>query len=405
MIANVVEPVKFVDSRLKPEKHVLPSGQQENSAMNTPSAPRQTNRFLRGRVAVAAIGLCLALGTPLVVAANGAAALRTAVAQPSQTRNSYLADASIEAVRDSRIAAQVAGRITDLAVQAGDHVQAGQVLMRIDPSMAAQQVASSQAQVAQAQAMLTAAQADLERAKHLYAKEYVSKAALDHAQAQFDSTQAQARALTAQAAATGVQAGYYTVRAPYAGWAAQVNVAVGDMASPGLPLVSLYDPAALRVTAQLPETIVNRLDRSAPVVVELTNLPADAPAAARRQTVQRITVLPALDAATHSATVRIDLPAQPTSVVPGQFARVRFALKTTESTAQAGKARVWVPRSAVVQRGELSALYVVNEKGQAQLRQVRLGREEGDQIEVLAGVSAGEAIALDPVAAAQAAAR
>jgi multidrug efflux system membrane fusion protein len=376
--------------------------QQENQTMNTHRDLLQVNRVLRSGVAVAALGWCLALGAAPVAAAGDGSALRTAIAQSGQAQTSYIADASIEAVRDSRIAAQVAGRITDLSVQAGDHVQAGQVLMHIDPSMAAQQVAGSQAQVAQAQAMLTAARADLDRAKRLYAKEYLSKAALDHAQAQFQSAEAQARALTAQAAATNVQAGYYTVRAPYSGWVAQVSVAVGDMAAPGLPLVALYDPAALRVTVQLPETVVGRLDRTAPAVVELTNLPADAPAAARRQTVSRINVLPALDAATHSATVRIDLPAQPASVLPGQFARVRFTLKSAEPTAGTAIARVLVPRSAVVQRGELSAVYVVNAQGQAQLRQVRLGRENGEQVEVLAGVAVGEKVALDPVAAAQA---
>ncbi len=371
--------------------------------MSTPTIDHPLHRLTRQRAVVATLSAWLVWGA--AVAAPSAPVLRTAVAQSSQAQSVYVADASIEAIRDSRIAAQVAGRITDLSVQAGDHVVAGQVLMHLDPSMAAQQVAGSQAQVAQAQAMLTAAQADLERAKHLYAKNYVSKAALDHAQAQFDSTAAQARALTAQAAVSSVQAGYYTVRAPYAGWVAQVNVAVGDMATPGSPLVALYDPAALRVTAQLPETVVSRLDRAAPVVVELTNLPADAPAAARRQTVQRITVLPALDAATHSATVRVDLPAQPASVLPGQFARVRFALKSTSTTPDAGKARVLVPRSAVVLRGELSAVYIVNASGQVLLRQIRLGRDDGEQVEVLAGLSAGEKVALDPVAAAQAAAR
>lgn len=361
---------------------------------------RQPSALCARAAAVAAISAWLTLGAASSAAA-GDSALRTTVVQAAQAQATYVADATIEALRDSRVAAQVAGRITALAVQAGDHVEAGQVLMRIDPAMAAQQVASSQAQVAQAQAMLAAAKADFERTQSLYAKQYVSKAALDHAQAQFKSAEAQARSLTAQATASNVQAAYYTVRAPFAGWVAQVSVAAGDMASPGLPLLALYDPAALRVTAQLPESMVSRLDRASPVVVELPGLPSDTPAAARRQTVLRINVLPALDAATHSATVRIDLPAQPASVLPGQFARVRFALKNGERPASAGTSRVLVPQSAVVQRGELSAVYVVNAQGLAQLRQVRLGRAYGEQVEVLAGLSAGERIALDPVAASQ----
>lgn len=352
------------------------------------------------RFVATALGSCLSLSfAPLLMAAP----LVTAIVQGDSSQLSYTADANVEAVRDSRVAAQVAGRITEINVRAGDHVQAGQTLMRIDPSMAAQQVAGSQAQVAQAQALLTAARADFERTQQLQAKNYVSKAALDHAQAQFDAAQAQARALTAQAAVASVQAGYYVVKAPYDGWVAQVPVSVGDMAAPGVLLVSVYDPHALRVAAALPESITAQLDRDAPAVVELANLPADAPATARRQTVARITVLPALDAATHSATVRVDLPTQAAGVLPGQFARVRFALKPAAHAlnAMASPSRVRVSRSAVVQRGELSAVYVVNAQGQAQLRQVRLGRAEGEQIEVLAGLAAGEKVALDPVAAAQ----
>lgn len=327
------------------------------------------------------------------------AALRTAPAQLEGSRAEYTADASIEAVRDSRIAAQVIGRITDIAVRAGDRVQAGQVLMRIDPSAAAQQVAGSQAQVAQAQAMLTAARSDYQRAQRLYAKQYLSAAALEHAEAQYKAAEAGSRALMAQAAAAGVQAGYYTVRAPYAGWVAQVNVSVGDTAAPGAPLASMYDPAALRVSVPLPESVVERLDTKAAATVELPNAPADL----RRQTGVRLTVLPALDAATHSATVRVDLPPQPATVLPGQFARVHFALKAGAAE-PAGKARVLVPLAAVVRRGELTGVYVVTPQG-AQLRQIRLGHEQGDQVEVLAGVAAGERVALDPVAAAQAAAR
>lgn len=352
--------------------------------------------------------------------------LRTATAQSSSGLNSYLADAYVEAVRDSRIAAQVSGRITELSVRAGDRVPAGQVLLRIDPSVAAQQVAVSQAQAAQAQAMLSSARADYARAQRLYADHAVSAAALEHADTQLKSAEAQARALNAQATATGVQAGYYTVRAPYAGWVAQVNVALGDTAAPGVPLLQMYDPTALRVTVQLPESVVARLDRSAAASVEFPDGTGGA-SGSRRQTGLRVTVLPALDAATHSATVRVDLPPQGAGVLPGQFARVTFALKggasgvsglsarsglsgesgaSSSATPPSGEPqRVWVPQSAVVQRGELSAIYVVDAQERVQLRQIRLGRASGDRVEVLAGVSAGEQVALDPVAAAQATAR
>lgn len=334
----------------------------------------------------------------------GAAALATASAQALAGDRVYVADGRVEAVRESRVAAQVPGRITELAVQAGDRVTAGQVLLRIDPSVAAEQVAASRAQLAQAQALVVSARADYERARRLHAKQYLSQAGLDRAEAQFKAAQAQARALSAQAAATRSQAGYYEVRAPYAGWVAQLEIAVGDMAAPGRTLLTVYDPSSLRVSVAVPESMLERLDRSAPATAELPS----APAGARMPGGLKTVVLPALDLATHSATVRADLPSDATrtaGAVPGQFARLHLPLTAAGTrTDPAPPARVGIPAQAVVRRGELTAVYVVAAAGQPRLRQVRLGPLRGEQVEVLAGLRAGEQVALDPVAAARLAA-
>lgn len=334
------------------------------------------------------------------VAAEPAPALKTVAVQSVTGLGVYAANATVEAVRDTRVSAQVSGRIVELLVKAGDHVQAGQVLVRLDQSAANQQVAGSLAQVAQAQAMLAAAKGDHERAQLLYKKEYLSKAALDHAEAQYKAVVAQARALSAQASGTTVQAAYYTVRAPYAAWVSQVSVSVGDMASPGLPLMSMFDPAALRLTVQVPESVASKLDVSKPAMADLPG-PGGL---SRSQPGLRTTVLPALDATTHSAKVRVDMAAQTPPLVPGQFARVALPLKVTTASHQI-RSQLMVPNLALVERGELTGVYVVTDKGGARLRQVRLGRVSGLQTEVLSGLQAGEQVALDPVAAAQAAAR
>jgi multidrug efflux system membrane fusion protein len=318
-----------------------------------------------------------------------AAGLETEPAAVRSGSGSYVAEAVIEAVRQSTLAAQVAGRITELAVRAGDRVAAGQVLLRIDATFAAQQAASGEAQVAQARAMLDSARSEYERSKRLYGKQYLSAAAMERAEAQYKSSAAQAEAMIAQANAAGTQTGFHTVRAPYAGWVAEVAVERGDMAMPGRQLLTIYDPAALRATAQVPESVLPRLKAGAEVRVELPN----APEAQRWQVARRFTVLPAVDAVSHSATVRADLPANLAGVLPGQFARVHLP-------AAGDASRLSVSKRAVVVRGEVVALYVVSGEGRARLRQVRLGRELGDRVEILAGLAAGERVALDPVAAA-----
>lgn len=320
----------------------------------------------------------------------------------------YVADASVEAVQDARVASQVAGRIVALPVHAGEHVTRGQVLARIDTSVVDQQVAATQAQLAQAQAQARLAHAELERARALRQKEYLSQAALDRAQAQASTADAQVRAMTAQASATHAQAAWHVVRAPFDGWLAQLPVSVGDNALPGQMLMQLYDPDALRLSAQVPESVASRVRRDARVEIELGSQREQLPAEAAR-----MDILPAVDPVSRTVTVRVPLPASVfKNLRPGQSARLSLTLAAparggdTSSPAPSSSASVpatvWVPQSALVQRGELHAVYVLPAEGAPRLRQIRVGRQSGGQVEVLAGLNVGERIASDPVAAARA---
>lgn len=302
----------------------------------------------------------------------------------------YIADGAVEAIRLSAIAAQVFGRITELDVKAGDRVKSGQVLARIDERESAQQAAASQAQIAVAQAQLDAARKDLERSQLLFQKRYISQAALDHAEAQFKTTQAQTQAMTAQAQAAETGTSFRIVRAPYNGVLASVTAELGDMAAPGKLLMTVYDPGRLRVVVNVPESYAGTLTPGAAVQLEF---PA-APAALRWQKAQSVTVMPTADPASHAVQVRLALPPNTAGLPPGMFARAHLPVK-----GQRG-AGLLVPSKSVIKRTDLYAVYVVDDKGRPQLRQVRLGKTTGDEVEILAGLRAGERIALDPLAAA-----
>jgi RND family efflux transporter MFP subunit len=320
-------------------------------------------------------------------------ALATAPVQAAGERASQAFDAVVEAVRSSVVAAPVAGAIVALEVKAGDRVKAGQTLLRVDARTAEQNASASDAQVQSAQALLEVARKDYERQKQLFDKQYISQAALERAESQFKATQAQAAALLAQASAARTQSGLHVLRAPFAGVVADVPVALGDMALPGKPLLTLYEPGALRVTAALPQSLLGTPAEG--MKVEFPGLPE-----ARRWVVPaaaQVQWLPTVDAATHTVQLRVALPAALEGLAPGLFARVWLPLVGGSQTA-----RLLVPATAVVRRAEMTGVYVVDAKGAAQLRQVRLGRVQGAQVEVLSGVSAGERVALDPQAAARA---
>lgn len=304
-------------------------------------------------------------------------------------------DGVVEAVRETVLAAQVPGAVVALMVQAGDQVKAGQVLLRQDARAANQNSAASAAQVQAARAALDVATREVERQRQLYQKRYISQGALERAEAQFNATTAQLKAQIAQANAASIESGFAVLRAPYAGVVSAVPVMLGDMAMPGKPLVTLYDPAALRVTVPVPQSVLAQLATGQPVRLELPALPTGQ----QSFTVAQLQVLPTVDPATHSAQVRIALPAGAKGAAPGMFARAW--LPTTAS----GPARLYVPQAAVVRRAEMTGLYVLDPQGRPLLRQVRLGRASGDTVEVLAGVAAGERVAADPQAAAKAGAR
>jgi multidrug efflux pump subunit AcrA (membrane-fusion protein) len=110
-------------------------------------------------------------------------------------------------------------------------------------------------------------------------------------------------------------------------------------------------------------------------------------------------VLPAVDARTHSGTIRLPLNKTNIDLVPGTFVRVWMELPTT---APPTNPIIWVPAASVMRRGEMNAVYVKSAQGMFLLRQVRIGQTQGDKVQILTGLSADEEIAIDPQAAASA---
>jgi RND family efflux transporter MFP subunit len=344
-------------------------------------------------VAAAALFCCISFS------AVGAAERATLATVPVKTSgNSAAAGASfdgvVEAVRQTAVSAQVAGAIVALNVKAGDSVKAGQVLLRIDARAATEGATASAAQVEAARASMNVAAKDYERQKQLFLKQYISQSALDRAQAQLEATQAQVRALQAQSGVANTQSGFFVVTAPYAGIVSEVPVALGDMAMPGRALFTLYDPSALRVTASLAQSALAGLGANPDLKFEIPGMAA-ASGLTQPASVQ---LLPTVDATTHTAQVRLGLPAGMKGLAPGMFARVWLP-----GAAAVGAApKLFVPASAVLHRSEMTGIYVLDGKGQALLRQVRLGQIQGSEVEVLSGVQMGEQVAVDPQAAAKA---
>ena len=305
--------------------------------------------------------------------------LPSVVVQPHPVDLTLPAEAVVEALSQATLAAQVSGRVVEVRVDAGQVVKKGDLLMKIDAREAAEAAAGASAQYVNAKA-------NYERLKNLRQQNFISAAALDKARADFEAAQA----VRGQA---GVGVGHATVTAPISGVVAQRLIELGEMAAPGRQLLTIYDPDGLRVTASIPQYRLPQMRSVKRARIEFPELGKSVDAAS-------VTLLPTADAATHVSQVRVNLPAGVKDVIPGMFARVHFMV---------GQAvKMTVPAAAVVRRGEVAAVYVQSEQGVLSLRQLRLGEllepslehpARSSEIEVLAGLSPGERVVLDPVKA------
>lgn len=345
---------------------------------------------LRPLALMATMGLAAALAWgPASVQAQ---ALPTFTVGLKQSGASTFLDGVVQPVKQSTVSAQASGRIASFVVKAGDKVKAGQLLATIDDREASVGQQRSQAQVDQADADLRNAKANFDRTQDLQAKGFISQAALDTADAQLKSAKAQRDQASAASRQSSLAQGFTRVTAPFDGWVLQTDAQAGDLAVPGKPLLVIYAPLPLRVVVQVPASRAALVGQAAHVQVQAGEAQPDA-----WITPSATSVIPSSDPVSQTTEWRLELPAaQSAGLVPGLQVRVKF------SAAAANRSLLVVPEQAIVRRGELTAVYVKN--GEVfTLRAVRLGQKLGaDGTEVLAGLKAGDVVALNTLRAAQA---
>jgi RND family efflux transporter MFP subunit len=294
-------------------------------------------------------------------------------------------DAVLQPLRQATLTAQVGGNVTALRVQAGDKVKRGQPLVKLDDRDARAGLARGEAGVAQAEAELLNASTALARQRDLQKSGFVSQAAVDSADTQFRAAQAgaqQARAARTQAA---LAQGFAELAAPFDAVVLATHVETGDLALPGRALVTVYEPGRLRAVVQVPASRAAAAAGARQVQVQLAD--------GRTLTPTGSELLPTADPVAQTVEWRLELTAEAASARPGQTARV-----LARGAAAGSNPRPGLPATAVLRRGELTAVYVAQGSGFV-LRAVRVGPAAGGQVEVLAGVAAGERVALDPVRA------
>ena len=317
------------------------------------------------------------------------------VAQKTTVPDWLEAVGTVRAVQASQVSSQMMGSIVEIRAHEGDRVQSGQVLATIDdaqPRSAANQakaaVAAATSEASAADADLALAQATLLRYQQLYDKRSVSPQEFDEIKARCQSAEARrdmTRAGEAQASAALTQAqtslSYTQIRAPFSGVITEKKVDAGTLASPGMPLFTLEDTRSFRLEVTVDESDIHVVHVSQTASVSIDALGNIQLSGKIEQ------IVPAADTGSHSFLVKVELPAD-ARLRSGLFGRARFS--------RGERSSLFIPRTSLVERGQLQGVYVLDANQVAGLRYVTLGSVIGEQVEVLSGLQAGEKLVSAP---------
>jgi RND family efflux transporter MFP subunit len=228
----------------------------------------------------------------------------------------------------------------------------------------------SQQEFDEVQARYTASQAEMQRAR-----EMLAVAESKRAQIEARITQAKVNLENAE-----LYSSYFKIDAPYSGIVISKTSEVGQLASPGVPLLTIENPSGYRLEAQVEESRIHSISPGDPVSVRIDAINQEV-----KGTVDQI--LPVADPASRSVTVRVTLPGAE-GIRSGMFGIAQF--RGRERTVMT------VPNNALVRRGQLIGIFVVDEDSRARFRLIKPGRNLGDRTEVLSGLKDGDRFVVSP---------
>jgi len=286
---------------------------------------------------------------------------------------------TVMAEREAAISARLIARVQEILVRPGQRVAKGDALAILDSRDLASRFAQAEDSLVGAQARLREAKANFDRMKDVQAGA-VSRAQLDRAQAAFESAQSEEESARKRIEEAKVNLSYATVEAPFDAIVIDRFVEPGDLASPGRPLLELYDPSRMRLEAWVRETIAIRLKRGDVVGMVLDAFPDGIQGKVEE-------IVPQAEAGSRSFLVKVALPARE-NLYPGMFGRLLLPAGNVE--------RVLVPAKAVSRVGQLEFVVLADEYHTRRL--VVTGESHGDgRVEVLSGVTVGESVVV-PIA-------
>lgn len=293
------------------------------------------------------------------------------------------ASGKIEAENSADVSTRTMGYVTRVHVKVGQKVTAGQMLVNINNTDLQAKKAQVDAAILQATASYNNAKKDFDRFTALFNQQSASQKELDDMTLRYEMAKAGLESARQMRNEVMAQFSYSNIRAPFSGEVTGTFVKEGDMANPGMPLISIEGASRLQVTAMVSESDIISIQNgmTASILVKSTN---------QKLTGKVTEVSGSAKNTSGQYLVKINLDATNSKVLSGMFVNVQFPLINKKQATATTSDKVVVPEKALVHQGQLTGIYTIGNKNTAILRWLRIGKTYGDQVEVLSGLSANE---------------
>ncbi len=295
--------------------------------------------------------------------------------EPSSQEEAFEATGTVRSDNTSVIASRVMGSVISVEVREGEDVRAGQLLLTIDDRDASERARAAAMAVESARQNRDLAVKTWKRYQGLYESNSISRQEMDQAETRRKVAEAEFSRARAMADEARTNLGFTRIRAPHAGHVKEKKIDAGSMAAPGMPLLVIEGREDMYVGLSVEEGLMDRIRPGMPVEVEIGS-PGKAFAGSVRE------IVPAVDPVSRTFTVKIGISGK--GLASGRFARVRIPVGRRDA--------IMVPSAAVVAKGQLTGVYVVDGNGIVTFRLIRAGRSSQGVVEVLSGLSPGERI-------------
>jgi RND family efflux transporter MFP subunit len=285
----------------------------------------------------------------------------------------------IKAVNSATLSTRMMGYVESLPVKIGQKVNKGDLLISINNVDLRAKKAQVEASITEATVAFNNAKKDYERFQNLFKESSASQKELDDMTARYEMAKARLEAANQMKNEVNSQFAYADIRAPFSGVVTNTYIDEGDMANPGVPLVSVESPGGFEVEAKVAENNISaiKVGTTAQVLVKaldttITGKVSELSASAQNTGGQYI--------------MKVALNKTEAKILSGMYATVRLEAENESN----GKTVVTVPSTALVHKGQLTGVYTLGQDNVALLRWLRLGENYGDEVEVLSGLSKGD---------------